>query len=75
MQALYKFLVATMLGMLAQASLAQTGTLSGTLQDEKALALPYANVAVLRAADSTLATGTVTDGKGAFKIAPPISTN
>ena len=71
MQTFFKFLAAIVLGMCAQTSFAQTGSLTGSLQDEKGLSIPYANVAVLRSTDSTMVTGSVTDAEGKFKIASP----
>lgn len=54
-------------------SLAQTGTLSGKLQDNKGQPLPFANVALLKAADTAFVSGTLTDSTGAYSIATPVA--
>lgn len=46
----------------------QDVTLSGRVVDELKSPMPYSNVAVLRAADSSIVTGTVTDQEGRFRI-------
>lgn len=60
------FLVSTHVSW-AQAS----GSLSGMLQDSRGAALGFANVAVLRTADSAAVTGAVTDAAGNFSIQTP----
>ncbi|OJV12454.1 MAG: hypothetical protein BGO21_06870 [Dyadobacter sp. 50-39] len=51
-------------------SLAQTGnTISGTVKDTQNTTLPGATVRLLKAADSTLVTGEVTDANGNFRFA------
>lgn len=52
---------------LATYSFAQ-GKISGTVTDEKGEAMPYVNVLLLNAKDSTLAKGGVTDTEGKFVI-------
>ncbi|EMR01228.1 outer membrane beta-barrel family protein [Cesiribacter andamanensis] len=71
MQTFYRYLLIIALSLLAQAGFAQSGMLSGSLQDDKGQALPFANVAVMRTADSSLVTGTVTDGAGTFTLKSP----
>jgi hypothetical protein len=71
MQTFFRYLIILVLALLTQAGFAQSGMLSGALHDEKGEALPFANVAVLRAADSSLVTGSVTDDAGSFKIKSP----
>lgn len=59
---------------LSQFGFAQTnGNISGQLEDEKGLGVSYANIALLKAADSSLITGTVTDDAGNFEIKSPAS--
>ena len=48
-----------------------SGLLRGKLQDEAGAPIPYANVAVLKAADSSLVTGAVTNEEGSFAIKSP----
>ncbi len=51
---------------------AQTdNSISGQLQDEKGVGISYANIALLKADDSSLVTGSVTDEAGNFKIKSP----
>ena len=52
---------------------AQTGTLKGKLQDNKNTALPFANVALLKAADTAFVSGALTDSAGTFTIPTPAS--
>ncbi len=47
------------------------GTLSGSVQDAKGQPLGFVNVAVLKAADNTIVTGTIADMEGNFTIAAP----
>lgn len=55
--------------MMAQTSFAQSErTVAGTLLDEKDMAMPFANVLLMKAADSTLAKAGVTDIDGAYLI-------
>ena len=54
---------------------AQTGALTGKLIDEKNNALDFANVAVLKAADSSFVAGAMTDGEGRFSIITPVQGN
>lgn len=57
---------------LAQSGFAQIdGNISGQLEDEKGIGVSYANVALLKASDSSLVTGSVTDEAGKFKIKSP----
>ncbi len=52
-------------------SFSQTGTLKGKLQDSKGAPLPFANVALLKAADTAFVSGTLTDSAGTYSIATP----
>lgn len=61
-------LTAFLLFILTGSSLAQ---LTGKLQDEKRVALAYANVAVLHTSDSTAVTGVVTGAEGDFAVPTP----
>lgn len=62
-------LILTAIGMMAQASFAQTQrTVAGTLLDENDVAMPFANVLLLKATDSTLAKAAVTDLDGTYLI-------
>ena len=54
---------------------AQTGALTGKLIDEKNNALDFANVAVIKAADSSFVAGAMTDGEGRFSIITPVQGN
>ena len=51
---------------------AQTGALTGKLTDEKNNAIDFANVAVLKLADSSFVAGAMTDGEGRFSILTPV---
>ena len=53
------------------ASSAQTGSLTGTLQDEKSAPLPLANVSILKAADNKFVAGALTTSEGKFSIKTP----
>ncbi len=53
------------IGLMSPAALAQQ-QISGRIQDAAGAALPYVNVLLLSAADSTLIKGTVTDTTGAY---------
>ena len=64
------FCFALMLCMSMNAS-AQSGNLTGKLVDGKGVPLTFANVAVLKAADTAFVAGAVTDSAGAFSIATP----
>lgn len=55
----------------AQISYAQNGMLSGKLLDEAGEGISYANVAILKATDSSLVTGTVTAADGSFNVKTP----
>ncbi len=55
----------------AAGSLAQTGALSGRLLDEKKKPVSFANVALLRGADSSLAFAVISDSAGNFTLQPP----
>lgn len=50
---------------------AQTGAISGRLQDIKGNKLAFANAALMKAADSTLVYGRITDSTGRFSITTP----
>ncbi len=71
MKRFYILLTITFCSLLSNAVLAQSGLLKGKLQDEAGSPLQYANVAVMKVADSTLITGAVTDEKGQFSITSP----
>lgn len=66
-----KTIIAFLVFGITKIAYAQSGSLSGRLQDQQGEALPYANVAVMKAADSALVTGAVTNGEGAFHISSP----
>ncbi len=71
-----KYYYSIFLGLLflsfAQFGYAQTdSSISGQLQDEKGVGISYANIALLKASDSSLVTGSVTDEAGNFKIKSP----
>ena len=71
-----KFYYSIFLGVIflsfAQLGFAQTeSSISGQLQDEKGVGISYANIALLKASDSSLVTGSVTDEAGSFKIKSP----
>jgi hypothetical protein len=62
-------LILTAIGIMAQTSFAQTQrTVAGILLDEKEVALPFVNVLLSNAADSSLAKAGVTDLDGAYLI-------
>ena len=61
-------LLATCISSLA---MAQGGILSGKLQDEKGVALRFANVTVLKAADTSFVAGALTNTEGKFSIPTP----
>lgn len=66
------YLIATFLiAFCCSAANAQTGVLTGKIVDEKSVALGFANVAVLKAADSSFAAGTLTTADGKFSIQTP----
>src|SRR5687767_12288272 len=52
-------------------ALAQSGGLTGQLKDEKGAPLPFANVTLLKTADTSFVAGTLTDSLGAFTLATP----
>ncbi|MGV3658493.1 MAG: outer membrane beta-barrel protein [Chitinophagaceae bacterium] len=56
---------------LGLATIAQTGNLKGKLLDNKGTALPFANVTLLKAADTSFVAGALTDSAGAYSIATP----
>lgn len=49
-------------------SFSQTGNVNGTLNDSKGSPVPYANVLLLQASDSSLVKGSVTDESGKFTL-------
>lgn len=49
----------------------QRGFLTGSVADNKGLALPYGTVALLKATDTSLLTGTAIDLEGKFKLKTP----
>lgn len=53
-----------------QVSLAQDGIISGRLQDQQEVIIPFATVSVMELPDSTVVTGTTTDLDGNFKLKP-----
>jgi len=67
-QRLFFLLTFSTWGLLA---FSQQGTLKGKLLDGKGAPLPFANVALLKAADTALVTGVVTDSAGAYAITTP----
>ena len=52
-------------------ALAQTGMLKGKLHDSKGAPVPFANVALLKAADTAFVAGTLTDSAGAYSMPAP----
>jgi hypothetical protein len=56
---------------LSQAAFAQDAVISGKLTDEKASPLRFANVALLKAADSVFVAGVLTDSEGRFSLKMP----
>jgi hypothetical protein len=52
-------------------SFAQTTVLTGKLIDERSAAVPFANVSVLRSADSALAGTAITSAEGKFSVTTP----
>lgn len=59
----------SMLLILSATAIAQTTTVSGKITDENGEALPFANVALFQAADTTaLVTGTATDMDGVYEL-------
>jgi hypothetical protein len=57
--------------MAALSSQAQSGGLSGRLFDDKNKPVSFANVALLRSADSSLAIAVISDSSGRFSLQPP----
>ncbi|HVG42650.1 MAG TPA: carboxypeptidase-like regulatory domain-containing protein, partial [Chitinophagaceae bacterium] len=51
---------------------AQGGKLTGKLMDEKNAPVPYANITLLKAADSALTANALSDSTGNFFIATPL---
>ena len=49
----------------------QSGTLNGKLLDQKKITIPFATVAVMKAPDSTIVTGSTTDIDGNFELKAP----
>ena len=54
---------------------AQDFTISGTIKDDGNLSIPYANIVVLQAQDSTVVTGTSSDDNGQFTISSVVAGN
>jgi hypothetical protein len=52
-------------------AMAQSGKLTGKLTDEKGVALRYANVALLKAADSAFVAGALVQEDGRFELVTP----
>jgi hypothetical protein len=52
-------------------AMAQSGKLTGMLTDEKGVALRYANVAILKAADSVFVAGALVQEDGRFELVTP----
>jgi len=69
----YGFLIWMLLA--AAASFAQTDSLRGQLVDEKAVPLPFANVALLRLPDSSFMSGVVTAADGRYALPLPLPGN
>jgi hypothetical protein len=62
-------LILTAIGIMAQTSFAQPQrTVAGTLLDEEDVAMPFANVLLMKVVDSTLAKASVTNIDGAYLI-------
>jgi hypothetical protein len=62
-------LILTAIGIMAQTSFAQPQrTVTGTLLDEEDVAMPFANVLLMKVVDSTLAKASVTNIDGAYLI-------
>ena len=72
---LYKFLALTVLcvmfGFSAAAQGGQSGRLNGKLLDQEKITIPFATVAVMKAPDSTIVTGSTTDIDGNFELKAP----
>ncbi|AKQ45420.1 hypothetical protein TH63_06860 [Rufibacter radiotolerans] len=75
MKNLYNFLLLlAALAFLTQAALAQTpGSLTGLVVDEKGQPMSYGTVALMKASDATLLTGTAIDLEGKFSLKAPAS--
>lgn len=63
-----KGIVASLFILLALGASAQMGTISGELKDSESAAVPFANVALYQAADSTLLKVEVSQDNGKFKL-------
>ncbi|MDX5437393.1 MAG: TonB-dependent receptor, partial [Pontibacter sp.] len=66
----YLLLIFLALSALGHEALAQ-GILSGTVKDEQGQPLGFVNVAVLKASDEAVVTGTIADMEGGFQIVTP----
>lgn len=72
MNTYYKILASLLIFLFAQQGFAQSdGIINGQIMDEKGVEVSYANVALLKAADTSLVTGSVTDEAGKFRIKSP----
>ncbi|TPE42137.1 TonB-dependent receptor domain-containing protein [Pontibacter mangrovi] len=66
----YLFLIFLALSVIGSEAIAQ-GILSGTVQDGQGQPLGFVNVAVLKATDEAVVTGTIADMEGGFQIVTP----
>ncbi|WP_224483837.1 TonB-dependent receptor domain-containing protein [Robertkochia aurantiaca] len=68
METLMKTALLILLLLLAQLGLAQSNELNGLVVDDQQQSIPFANISVLQASDSTMVTGGTTDMDGKFRI-------
>ena len=71
MKNLFILMAIMVLSCFGSIALAQSGFLTGEIRDENGAPLPYANVAVMKSADSSLVAGAVTGADGKFSMAAP----
>ncbi len=62
-----------MLFFFSTSALAQTGTITGTINDEKHVPVSYVSVMLRKQVDSSVVSGTTTDKAGKFAISTPTS--
>ena len=72
MKNLITFIAIALLSCVSSITHAQSGFLTGEIRDENGSPLPYANIAVMKAADSALVAGTVTGADGKFSTPTPV---
>jgi hypothetical protein len=73
MKKLYTSIILVILCCISTLLSAQNAGLTGSVADSKGIPISFANVTLLKAADSSFATGVITDSTGHFTMAVPAS--